>query len=209
MLLFSRPVMSTLCDPMNCSRPGLHHLPEFPQVHVHCISDAIQPSHPLMPSSPSVLNLFQGLILNESVLHIRWPKYWSFSFSISPSNRYSGLISFKTDWFDLFVVQGTLRNLLQHHSLKASVLWCSPFFKVQFWQLYVTTGKTRALIIWTFVGRVMSWLFNTLSRFVIGSYISVITLNDKGLNAPIKRHRLGGQMKTCACMNLYLTHHST
>ena len=98
---------------------------------------------------------------------MRWPKYWSFSFTISSSNEYSGLISFRTGWFDLLVVQGTLKSLLQHHSSKASILWCSAFFMVQLSYLYVSTGKTIALTIQTFVGKVMSLLFNTLSRFVI------------------------------------------
>ena len=108
----------TLCNPMNCSTPGLpvlHHLPEFAQVHFHCISDAIQPSHPVMTSFLSALNLsqYQGLF-HEFAVHIRWPKYWSFSFSISPSTEYSGLISFKIDYFDLLAVQWTLKSLLQH-----------------------------------------------------------------------------------------------
>ena len=100
---------------------------------------------------------------NELALHIRWPKYWSFSFSISPSNEYSGLISFKIDWFDLCAVQVTLKSLLQHHSLKASVLQHSAFYMVQFSHPYMTTGKNVALSIWTFVGKVMSLLFNMLS----------------------------------------------
>ena len=104
---------------------------------------------------------------SESVLHIRWPKYWSFIFSISSSNEYSGLISFRIDWFDLFAVQGTLKSLLQHHSSKSSVLWLSAFFTVQLSHPYMTTGKTIALTIWTFVGRMMSLFFNVLSRFVI------------------------------------------
>jgi len=101
---------------------------------------------------------------NESTLHIRWPKYWSFS--ISPSNEYSELISYRMDWLDLLAVQGTLKSLLQHHSLKASVLWLSAFFVVQLSHLYITTGKTMALSIWTFVGKVMSLLFNMLSMCV-------------------------------------------
>ena len=104
---------------------------------------------------------------SESVLHIRWTKDWSFSFSISPSNKYSGLISFRMDWLDLLVVQGTLKSLLQHYSSKASILWCSSFFIVQLSHPYMTTGKTIALTIWTFVGKVMSLLFNMLSRLVI------------------------------------------
>ena len=122
----------TLYDPMECSTPGfpvLHHLPEFAQTHVHWVSDAIQPSHPLSSPSPPAFNLSQHQgFSSESVLLIRWPKYWSFSFSISPSNEYSGLISFRIDWFDLLAVQGTIKNLLQHHSSKASVLQCSAFF---------------------------------------------------------------------------------
>ena len=128
---------------------------------------------------PAISSLWRPLLLlpsvfpstsdfsNELAIWIRWPKYWSFSFSISPSNEYSGLISIKIDWFDLPAVHGTLSLLLQHDSLKASILWCSAFFMVQLSQLYVTTGKTIALTIWTFVGKVMFLLFNTLSRFVI------------------------------------------
>ena len=106
------------------------------------------------------------VISNELALLIRWPEYWSFSFSISPSNEYSGLISFRTDWFDLLADQGTLKSLLQHHSSKAPVLWHSEFFMVQLSHLYMTTGKTIALTIKTFVGKVMSLVFNMLSRFV-------------------------------------------
>ena len=104
---------------------------------------------------------------NESVLHIRWSKSWSFSFSICPSSEYSGLISFRMDWLDLLAVQGTLKSLLQHHNSKASVLWCSAFFMVQLSHPYMTTGKTIALMRWTFVGKVISLLFNMLSRLDI------------------------------------------
>ena len=117
----------------------------------------------LLPSIFPSIRVFS----NESVLPIRWPKYWSFNFRISPSNEYSGLISFRMDWFDLLAVQGTLKNLLQHHSSKPSVLWCSAFFIVQISHLYMTTGKTIALTRWTFVGKVMSLLLNMLSRLVI------------------------------------------
>ena len=124
----------TLCSPMDCSMPGFpvnHQLPEPTQSHVHCTSDAIQPSHPLLSPSPPTFNLSHIRVFpNESVLHIRWPKYWSFSFSISPSNEYSGVISFRMDWLDLLAVQGTLKSLLQHHSSKASILQCSGFFIV-------------------------------------------------------------------------------
>ena len=104
---------------------------------------------------------------NVSVLHIRWPKYWSFSFNISPSTEYSGLISFMIDWFDLLEVQGALKSFLQHHSSKASILWHSAFFMVQLLHPYMTTGKTIALTRWTFVGKIMTLLFNMLSRLVI------------------------------------------
>ena len=121
----------TLCNTMNHSTPGLpvhHQLPESTQTHVHWVGDAIQPSHLLSSPSPSALNLsqHQGLS-NESALHIKWPKYWSFSFNISHSNEHSGLISFRMDWLDLLAVQGTLKSFLQHHSSKASILWCSAF----------------------------------------------------------------------------------
>ena len=137
-----------LCDPMDCSTAGLllhNQLPEFTQTHVHWVGDAIQPSYPLsVPSLPTFnLSQHQGLFC-ESVLCTRWPKYWSFSFSISPSNEYSGLISFRMDWLDLLAVQGTLKSL-QHHSSKASILRCSAFFTVQLSYPYMTTGKTIAL----------------------------------------------------------------
>ena len=111
---------------------------------------------------PSVLPMFR-IFSNELALWIRWPKYWSFSFSNSPSNEYWGWVSFRIDWFDLLAVQGTLGNLLQHHCLKASILWLSVFFMVQLSHLYMTTGKTIALTLWTFVGKVTSLLFNTLA----------------------------------------------
>ena len=117
----------------------------------------------LLPSIFPSITVFS----NESVLHIRWSKYWSFSFSFSPANEYSGLTSFKIDWLDLLAVQGTLKSLLQHHSSKASILWHSTFFIVQLSQPYMITGKTIALTIHTFVGKVISLLFNMLSRFVI------------------------------------------
>ena len=115
---------------------------------------------------PSVFPSFR-VFSNESVLHIRWPEYWNFSFNISPSNDYSGLISFRMDWLDLLAVQGTLKSFLQHHSLKTSILWHSVFFIVQLSHPYMTTGKTIVLTRWTFIGKVMSLLFNMLSRLVI------------------------------------------
>ena len=147
---------------MDCSTPGFpvhHQLSEFIQTHVHHVGDNIQPSHPLSSPSPTFnLSQHQGLC-QESVLRIRWPKYWSFNFSISPSNEYSGLISFRIDWLDLFTVQGTHKSLLQHHSSKASILWHSAFFILQLSHPYMTTGKTIALTRWTFVGKVMSPAF--------------------------------------------------
>ena len=134
---------------MNRSTPGLpdyHQLPEFTQTHVHQVGDAIQSSHPLLSPSPPAPNpsQHQGLF-QKSTLHMRWPKYWSFSLSISPSNEQPGLISFRMDWLDLLAVQGTLKSLLQHHSSKASILWHSAFFTVQLSRPYMTTGKTVAL----------------------------------------------------------------
>ena len=148
---------------MDCSTPSfpvLHCLLEFAQTHVHWVNDAIHTPHPLLPSIFLSIRVFS----NESSLWIRWPKYWGFS--ISPSNEYSGLISLRIDWFDFLAVQGTLKSLLYHHSLKASILQCSAFFMVQLSYLYMTTGKTIALTIWTFVIKVMSLLLNMLSRFI-------------------------------------------
>ena len=132
--------------------------------------ESVMPSNYLILSSPSLPAFSLSSIRvfsNESALHIRWPEYWSFSFSISPSNEYSGLISFRIDWLDLLAVHGTLKSLLQHHSSKASIIWCSAFFIVQLSHPYMTTGKTIALTRWTFHGKVMSLLFNMLCRFVI------------------------------------------
>ena len=129
------------------------------------------PSNHLILCHPLLLlpTIFPGIRVfpNESVLHIRWPKYWSFIFNISPSNEHPRLISFRMDWFYLLAVQGTLKSLLQHHSSKASVLQCSAFFVVQLSHPYMTTGKTTALTRWTFVSKVMSLLFNMLCRFVM------------------------------------------
>ena len=153
---------------MNRSTPGLpvhHQLLEFTQTHVHQVGDAIQPSHPLpSPSLPAPIPPSIRVFSNESTLCMRWPKYWSFSFSVSPSNEHPELISFRMDWLDLLAVQGTLKNLLQHHSSKASILQHSAFFTVQLPHPYMTTGKTIALTRRTFVGKVISLLFNTLSR---------------------------------------------
>ena len=156
---------------MNRSTPGLpvhHQLPEFTHTHIHRVSDAIQPSHPLSsPSPPAPIPPSIRVFSNESTLHRRWPKYWSFSLSILPSKEIPGLISFRLDWLDLLAVQRTVKSLLQHHTLKASILQCSAFFTVQLSHPYMTTGKTIALTRQTFVGKVMSLLFNMLSRLVI------------------------------------------
>ena len=156
---------------MNRSTPGLpvhHQLPNLPKL---MSTESVLPSnhlilcHPLLllPSTFLRIRVFS----NESALHIRWPKYWSFSFNISRSNKHSGLISFRMDWLDLLAVQGTLKSLLQHHSSKASIIWCSAFFIVQLSHPYMTTGKTIALTRQTFVNKVMSLFFNMLSRLVI------------------------------------------
>ena len=158
---FSSVVQScpTLCNPMNRSTPGqpVHHtLPEFTQTHVHRFSDAIQPSHPLSSPSPPAPNPSSTRVIsNESTVHMRWPKYWSFSFSISPSNEHPGLISFRMDWLDLLAVQGTRKSLLQHHSSKASIFRRSAFFTVQLSHPYTTTGKTIALFS-SFLGNIRS-----------------------------------------------------
>ena len=143
----------TLCNPMDCSTPGCpvhHQLPELTQTHVHWVSDAINHlilCRPLLllPSIFPSIKVFS----NESVFRIRWPKYWNFCFGISPSNEYSGLISFRIDWMDLLAAHGTLKSLLQHHSSKTSILRCSAFFIVQLSHPYMTTGKAIALIRWT------------------------------------------------------------
>ena len=162
---------------MNWSTPifPVLYLLELAQIHGHWVNDVIQPSHPLLPTSP-LLNLSEhqddGKSSNESALCIRCSKYciiesnskyWIIQFSLTPSSEYSGLISFRIDWFDLLPVQGTLKSLLQHHSSKASILQCSACFMVQLSYPYMTTGKTIGLTIWAFVGKVMSLLFNVLS----------------------------------------------
>ena len=160
---------------MDCSTPGLpvhHQLPEL--LKLMSIESVILSDH-LILCCPLLLlpSIFPSIRVfsNESVLCIKWPKYWSFSFIISPSNEYSELISFRMDWLDLLAIQGILKSLLQHHSSKASILRSSAFFIVQLSHLYMTTGKTIALNRQTFVGKVMSLLFTMLSRLVIVSYL--------------------------------------
>ena len=140
----------TLCNPMDWSTLGLpvhHQLPELALTHVYWVGDAIQPSHPLSSPSPLAFYFFpiMRVFSNESIICIRWPKYWSFSFSISPCNEYSGMISFRMDWWDPLAVQRAFKSLLQHHSSKASILQCSAFFTVQLSHPYVTTGKNNSL----------------------------------------------------------------
>ena len=170
---FSHPVVSDSATPWAAARQASlsitisRSLLKLKSIKLVMPSDHLIFCHPLLPPSifPSI-----RVLSNESVLHIRWPKYWSLSFSISLSNEYSWLISFRIDWLDLLAVQGTLKSLLQHQSSKASVLQCSAFFMVQLSHPYVTTGKTIALTRWTFVGKVMPLLFNMLSRFVSFSF---------------------------------------
>ena len=168
---FSHSVTSNSFNPMDCSMPGfpaLYYLPNFAQTHVHWDGDNTEPSHPLCPLLllPAVFPSIR-VFSNESVLHIRWPKCWRFSFSITPSIEYSRLISFGIGWFGLLAVHRTLKSLLQHHSLKALNLRCSAFFMVQLSHPYMTTGKTITLTRRTFVSKVMSLFLNMLSRFVI------------------------------------------
>ena len=162
--------MSNSETPMNWSTPDpsiLHYLLEFAQIHFHWVGDAIYlilccPLL-LLPSTFPIIRVFS----NESALCIRWPNHWSFSFNNSPFNEYSGLILFTIDWFDFPAVQGTLRSPLVHHNLKASIVCGLAFFMVQLSHFYMTTKKTIALTMWTFVGKVISLLFTMLSRFVI------------------------------------------
>ena len=156
---------------MDCSNQASLSITNSRSLLKHMSIELVMPSNHLILCLPFLLppSIFPSIKVfsNESALHIRWPKHWSFSFSISPSNEYSGLISFTMDWLDLLAVQGTLKSLRQHHNSKASILWCSPFFIVQLSHPYTTTGKTIALTRQTFVGKVLSLLFNKLSRLVI------------------------------------------
>ena len=184
--------------------PVHHQLLELAQFQVNPVGDVIQPSHPL--SSPLLQpSLFPRISVfsKEWVLCIRWPKYWSFSFNISPSNEYAGLISFRIDWFDLHAVQGTLKSLLQHHSSKTSIPWLSAFYIVQLSHPYMTIGKTIALTRWTSVSKVMSLLFNMLSRLVIAFLprikhllISWLQSSSAGILEPKK-------IKVCHCFHCF------
>jgi len=160
-------------------------------------SSSVVPFSSRLLSFPASGSVFS----NELARHIRWPKYWSFSFSISPSNEYSGLISFRMDWLDLLAVQGTLKSLLQHHSSKASILRCSAFFIVQLSHPYMTTGKTIALTRWTFVGKVMSLLFNMLSRLVNFSSKEQVSFNFMAV-VTICSDFVAQNNKACHCFNL-------
>ena len=198
----------TLCDPMDCSTQGFpvhHKLPELTQTHVHWVGDAIQPSHPLSSPSPPTFNLsqHQGLF-SELALHIRWPKYWSFSFSICPTNEYSGLISFRINLFDLLAVQRTLSRV--HHSLQfESINSFESIIQPSLWSNShpsVTTGKIIALTIRTFVSKVMCLLFNMLSRFVIYFLPWSKSLN---LMAAVTVHSDFGaqENKICHCFHFF------
>ena len=189
---------------MDCSTPSfpvLSHLPELAQTHVHQVSDAIQPSHPLsslllLPSIFPSIKVFS----KESVLHIRWSKYWSFSFSVSPSSGYLGLICLRMDWFDLLAIQGTLKSLLQHHSSKASMLQHSAFFMVQLSHPYLTNWKTIALTRQTFVAKAMSLLFNMLSRLVMEKAMappsSTLAWKIRRMEEPDRLQSMGSQCRT-------------
>ena len=162
---------TTLCDPMDCGCQAFLSITNSGSLLKLKSIESVMPSNHLILCHPILLlpSIFPSIrvFTNKSVLCIRWPKYWSFSFSISPSNEYSWLISFRIDWLDLLAVQGTLKSLLQHHSSKASILQCSAFFTVQLSHPHMTIGKAIALTRRTFVGKVMSLLFNMLSRLII------------------------------------------
>ena len=170
--------------------------------------ESVMPSNHLIFCCPLLLppSIFSSIRVfsNGSVLHIRWPKYWSFSFSISPSSEYSGLISFRMDWLDLLAIQGTLKSLLQHHSSKASILWLSAFFIIQLSHPYMTTGKTIALTRQTFVGKVISVLFNILSRLVMAFLPRSKRLLISWLQSPSAVILEPKKIKACHCFPIYL-----
>ena len=168
---FSRSVISDSVTPWTAARQASLSITSSQSLLKLMSIKSVMPSNHFILCCPLLLppSIFPSIRVfsDESALHIRWPKYWNFSFNVSPSNKYSGLISFRMDWLDLLAVQGILKSLLQHHSSKASILWHSAFFMVQVSQPYMTTGKTIALTRWTFVGKVISLLFNMLSKLVI------------------------------------------
>ena len=176
----------TRCDPMDCCTPDLLFITSSWSLLKFMSIKSVRPSNHLVLCCPLLLlpSIFPSIRVfsNKLPFCVRWPKYWSFS--ISPSSEYSGLISFRIDWFDLLAVQGTLKSLLQLHSLKAAILQCSVFFMVLLSHPYMTTGKTIALTIKTFVGKVMSLLFNTLSRFVIAFLLRSMCLLISWLQSP-------------------------
>ena len=197
----------TLCDPMDCSTPGfpgLHHLLELVQTHIHWVNDAIQLSHPLSPTSPPVFHLSQHRGLFQWVSSsYQVATVFELSFSMSPSNEYSRLNSFRMDWFDFLAVQRTLKSLLQHHSLKALILQRSAFFMVQLSHPYMTTGKTIALTRQTFVGKVMSLLFNMLSRFAIAFLPRGKNLLISWLQSPSAVILEPKKRKVCHCFHSF------
>ena len=188
--------MSTLCDPMDCSTPGLpiHTNSQSPPKLMSI--ESVMPSNHLILCQPLLLlpSIFPSIRVfsNESVLPIRWPKYWSFRFNISPSNEHQELFSFRMDWLDTLAVQGTLKSLLQHHSSKASILLHSAFFMIQLSHPYMTTGKTIALTRQTFGGKVMSLLFNMLSRLVI--FPGLVRSPGEGNGNPLQYYCLENPM---------------
>ena len=183
----------TLCDPVNCSTPGFPVITSSQSLLKFMSMESVMPSNHLILYCPLFLPplIFPSIRIfsNESSLHIRWPKYWSFRFNISPSNEYSGMASLRMDWLDLLAVQGMLKSLLQHHSSKASIFLCSALFLVQLSHPYMTTGKTIALTWWTFVSKVLSLLFNMLSSLVI----TAVTIGE-GSGTPLQHSCLENPM---------------
>ena len=188
------PSCPALCDPMDYSTPGFPVFVIFRSLLKLMSIESVMPSNHLILCRPLFLlpSVFPSnrVFSNESVIRIRWQKYWSISFNISPSNEYSEWISFRIDWLNLLAVQGTLKSLLQHHSSKASILWHSAFFTVQLSHPYVTTGKTIALGRQTFVGKIMSLLFNILSRLVIAFLPRSKRLLISWLQSPLQLHAM-------------------
>ena len=191
---------------MNCGMTGfpvLQYLPKLAQTYVHWVGDAIQPSHPLLPLLllPSIFPSIR-VFSNESALCIRWPKYWNFSLSISPSNEYSGLISLRIHLFDFLAIQKTLKSLLQHCSLKASILWYSAFFMVQLSYSYMITGKTITLTIRTFVSTVMFLLFDMLSRLIM-AFLPISKCLDFMAAVTMNSDFRAQENKICHCFHLF------